>query len=86
MSQLEKAKHRLLSRPCDYTYAESKNLLQKLGFLEKTKGKTSGSRVCFFRQSDNKILLLHKPHPQNVLRSYVVDYLVDELRSSGDLK
>lgn len=63
MSKLEKAKNRLRSKPKDYTYSEAKQLLNQLGFEESTKGKTSGSRVKFFRPSDQSILLLHKPHP-----------------------
>ena len=52
MSKLEKAKERLLSRPKDYTYSEARCLLSQLGFEENSKGKTSGSRVKFYRATD----------------------------------
>ena len=65
MSRFEKAKERLKSIPKDYTYAEAKNLLLQLGFVESNKGKNSGSRLKFFRASDKKVILLHKPHPSN---------------------
>ena len=50
MTRYEKAKERLKSLPTDYTYAEANALLNKLGFFEDNKGKTSGSRVKFVRQ------------------------------------
>lgn len=49
MSKLDKAKERILSKPKDYTYTEARYLLSKLGFKEFNKGKTSGSRVRFYR-------------------------------------
>lgn len=50
MSKLEKAKERIMLKPKDYTYTEAKYLLGKLGFQEFNKGKTSGSRVRFYRE------------------------------------
>ena len=52
MSRIEKAKGRLLALPRDYTYSEAKYLLGQLKFVEDNKGKTSGSRVKFYRASD----------------------------------
>ena len=67
MSKLEKAKQRLKTAPKDYTYNEAKSLLLRLGFMEFTKGKTSGSRVKFYRVIDGKTILLHKPHPSDIM-------------------
>lgn len=67
MSRLDKAKERLKSLPKDYTYSEAKYLLGQLGFVEFTKGKTSGSRVKFFRASDGESILMHKPHPIDIM-------------------
>lgn len=39
MSQLEKARIRLLSKPKDYTYSECRRYLGKIGFSEYNKGK-----------------------------------------------
>lgn len=85
MSTLKKALHRLKSRPKDYTYTEAKNLLIRLGFEEKSKGKTSGSRVAFYREKDGKIVLLHKPHPEDVMKLYAVDNLIDFLEDLEEL-
>ena len=65
MGKIEKAKERLKKIPSDYTYSEAKALLLHLGFKEFNKGKTSGSRVRFYRQTDLKVINLHKPHPGN---------------------
>ena len=67
MGGIDKLKRRLFSVPKDFTYTEARRLMQQLGFEESTKGKTSGSRVKFYRPSDQKVLLLHKPHPGDVM-------------------
>ena len=56
MSKFDKAKDRLFSRPKDYTYSEAKALLSQLGFEEFNKGRTSGSRVKFYRADDQRII------------------------------
>ncbi|MBR1580076.1 MAG: type II toxin-antitoxin system HicA family toxin [Selenomonadaceae bacterium] len=85
MSNLEKAKQRLRQTPKDYTYSEAKTLLGHLGYEERSKGKTSGSRVGFFRPSDNDIILLHKPHPGNEMNVAAVKALAEHLTLKGDL-
>ena len=67
MGGLEKLKKRLYTVPKDFTYSEARRLLRQLGFEESTKGKTSGSRVKFYRSRDQKMLLLHKPHPGDIM-------------------
>jgi hypothetical protein len=85
MSKLEKAKNRILQNPKDYTYTEAKNLLSQLGFLEFNKGKTSGSRVKFYREADKKVILLHKPHPVDIMKPGAVKDLVSFLSDLGEL-
>lgn len=85
MSKFEKAKERIRSKPKDYTYDEAKHLLFQMGFEEYTKGKTSGSRVKFYRREDKKVILLHKPHPGNVMKRGAVEDLVDFLSNLGEL-
>lgn len=85
MSKFEKAKKRILSRPADYTYTEAKYLLGKMGFEEFNKGKTSGSRVRFFREYDDKVILLHKLHPEDEMDRGAVIQLVDYLKEIGEL-
>ena len=85
MSKSEKAIERIKSRPKDYTYTEAKGLLSQLGFVEYSKGKTSGSRVKFYREEDQKIILLHKPHPSDVMKPGAVKELVEFLKNLGEL-
>lgn len=85
MSKFEKARERLLSRPKDYTYSEAKLLLTQLGFDEYNKGKTSGSRVKFYRPSDKRMILLHKPHPGDVMSVGAIVDLADRLEDMGEI-
>ncbi len=72
MSKFEKAK-------------ETKYLLSNMEFVEYNKGKTSGSRVKFYREKDNRVILLHKPHPSDVMKVGAVKDLVEHLVKLGDL-
>ncbi len=82
MSKLEKEIERLKSKPKDYTYEEAKSLLNKLGYIENNKGKTSGSRVRF-RNKENVKIDLHKPHPKNILKAYQINDLIEILKKGG---
>ena len=84
MSRLEKEIERLKSKPKDYTYEEAKRLLNKLGYMENNKGKTSGSRVIFRNDKGEKIEL-HKPHPKNILKPYQIAIIVKSLKEWGNL-
>lgn len=79
MSQFEKAKERIKSKPKDYTYTEAKALLAQMGFIEYSKGKTSGSRVKFYREADQKVILLHKPYPGDIMKTGAVRQLLEFL-------
>lgn len=85
MSRFEKAKDRIRLKPKDYTYTEAKTLLTLMGFVEYNKGKTSGSRVKFYREKDQKIILLHKPHPGDVMKPGAVRDLYNFLFYLGEL-
>lgn len=85
MSKFEKAKERILCEPKDYTYTEAKYLLEKIGYKEFNKGKTSGSRVKFYRETDKTIILLHKPHPNDEMDIGAVKDLVEFLKGLGEL-
>ena len=86
MSKLEKALTRIASIPKDYTYEEAKALLKQLGFEEIQKGNTSGSRVKFFRKTDNDVILLHKSRPKKEMKPRVIRQLKLHLQQIGELK
>lgn len=69
-----------------FTYDEVKSLLNKLGFEEFNKGKTSGSRVKFKRNCGKENILLHKPHGVKNLDLAFVKELLRVLKNFGDIK
>jgi len=85
MSKKEKLMSRLLSKPKDFTYDELSSLLKGLGYVQDNKGKTSGSRVAFINQATKNIIRLDKPHPDNNLKLYIVNYIITKLKEGGDI-
>lgn len=85
MSKKEKLIEKLKSKPKDFTYDELKTLLNYLGFFEYNKGKTSGSRVKFLDKDSVKIEL-HKPHPNNILKPYQINDIIEVLEKRGVIK
>lgn len=83
MSKKEKLIARLINRPRDFTYDELETLLAYLGYTELRKGKTSGSRRAFIRETTKHLIRLHKPHPGNILKRYQLDYIIEELRKEA---
>lgn len=86
MSTFEKALKRIITIPKDFTYDEMRSLLEHLGFEEKTKGKTSGSAVIFYRDRDQRVFMLHKPHPGNIVKPCYIKEIVKILKETGDIK
>lgn len=83
MSKKDKLLERLLKRPTDFTYDELRNLLGKLDYIEDNRGRTSGSRIAFVHKQTKHIIRLHKPHPNNILKKYQIDELIDVLKNQG---
>jgi len=84
MSKKDKLIERLKNRPKDFTYNEVKTLLQYVGFVENNKGSTSGSRVEFRYINGNKyIIRIHKPHPNNIMKTYQINYIIEFLTKMG---
>lgn len=81
----DKRMERLLSRPKDYTFEEARSLVESLGYTLKNKGSTSGSRVMFYRERDEKKIMLHRPHPQSTMPAYAVKQMIEALREGGDI-
>jgi len=69
--------------PEDLTYDGLRKLLTSLGYKESKKGKTSGSRVAFVDPESKHIIRLHKPHPSDVVKSYALDQVYEELKNRG---
>ena len=81
MGKLEKLIERLKSIPKDFTFDEMQSMLLALGFELSNKGKTSGSRVKFFK--DGVCIILHKPHPRKELLAYQIKQVIETLSEEG---
>ena len=79
MSRKEKLILKFQQRPKNFTWDELTSLLKYLGYREIKTGKTGGSRRRFVHDSA-VIITLHKPHPQNILKRYAVDQVLDILK------
>jgi len=82
MAKKDKLKARLLSHPKDFSWSELESLLGSLGF-ELLKGK--GSRRKFVHTESKILINLHEPHPEKVLKKYMVDQVIEKLKELGDL-
>lgn len=85
MTRIRKLTERFLSKPRDFSFDEIRRLLNGLGYAEVLTGKTGGSRVAFFDEKRMHVIRLHKPHPPNTVKRYLLAYLEDELRKAGVL-
>lgn len=83
MSKRDKLVKKLQSSSVNFTYRELKTLLTGMGYIEHTKGKSSGSRVAFINEATNHIIRLHKPHPGDQLKRYQITLICDELKKGG---
>mgnify|MGYP005865110577 CR=1 FL=1 len=78
MTKFEKLISRFLTRPKDFKYSELKRMLSGFGYVEL---QGSGSRVVFFNDKIKHSIKLHKPYPENLLKTYQVDLVLNELKS-----
>lgn len=83
MSRITKVKDKLYKEPppTDFTWDELRTLLLNLGFSER---QGNGSRVKFEHPELNFPISIHRPHPQNTLKRYVIEQIkiaLDELNT-----
>ncbi|MDD2951775.1 MAG: type II toxin-antitoxin system HicA family toxin [Parabacteroides sp.] len=82
MGTKEKLIERFLSLPKNFTYEEVKRLFGIFGYVENTKGSTSGSRVEFISADGLNSYIMHKPHP-NIIKGYVMKQLLSFIREQN---
>ena len=73
---------RLQQRPKDFTWNELANLLKTLGYVQRKTGKMGGSRRRFAHPTAPTITL-HKPHPNRIVKMYVINDILELLRREG---
>ena len=85
MGTKEKLRERFKKIPSDFTFDEMQRLLEGYGYVKSDKGRTSGSRVIF-KNSDKRPIMLHKPHPGNIVKVYAMKQVYDDLKEAGFIK
>ena len=85
MGTIEKLRERFLTMPSDFTFEEMQRLLEGYGYERSNKAKTSGSRLIF-KNADKRPIMLHKPHPGNVVKGYAMKQVLDNLCEAGFIK
>lgn len=78
MGKIDKLIERLKTYPKDFTWEELTKVLNHFGYNEMNTGKTGGSRRKFVDKQKN-IINLHKPHPKNILKEYVIKQIIEHL-------
>ena len=82
MSTKEKLRERFLKMPSDFTFDEMQQLLEGYGYEKRNKGRTSGSRVIF-KNANKRPIMLHKPHPGNIVKRYAMQQVYEDLKEAG---
>lgn len=77
MGTKEKLIERFRQQPKDFTWDELVRLFSSFGFEIDNKGKTSGSRVIFYKGSIT--FAAHKPHPGSIIKRYVMKSVMEFL-------
>ncbi len=81
MSKKDKLVEKLLKKPKDFTFEEIKSLLSYFGYELKQGG--AGSGVKFIKEGSNEIINFHKPHPDGILKRYVLEQVIEKLKKDG---
>ena len=81
MSKKDKLIDKLLKKPKDFTFDEMTSLLSYFGYELKQGG--AGSGVKFIKEGSSEVINFHKPHPNGILKRYVLDQVIEKLRKDG---
>lgn len=85
MGTKEKLIKRFKSLPSDFAFDELERLLKCFGYEKSNKGKTSGSRIIY-KNSDKRPIMIHKPHPGNIIKTYALKQILNDLQEAGFIK
>lgn len=84
MGTKDKLIARFKTLPSDFTYDELIRLLGALGYEFNNRGRTSGSRVIF-KDIKGNFIMIHRPHPGNIVKMYAMKQIYDELSNKGKI-
>lgn len=83
MTRIDKLIAQLLGRPSTYRVADFLKVMASYGFEMDNKGRTSGSRIRFYRPSDGRMFVMHAPHPSDELAAGTIRNIVRFLQDVG---
>ncbi|MFA6988944.1 MAG: hypothetical protein WC197_02640 [Candidatus Gastranaerophilaceae bacterium] len=86
MTKQDKLIQRVLSRPKDLTWNELVSFLLIYGYVTENGGKTSGSARRFINNKTTHSFCLHKPHKPDIVKSYAINIVLDNLKQKGLIK
>ena len=86
MNKREKLIKRFRTLPKDFTFEEVEALFVGYGFTLENKGATSGSRVKFYNEKNQYSYIMHKPHPSNIIKGYMMRDILNYLLKNGYIK
>jgi len=84
LSSIEKLKQELKRRSKTFGFNDAYRILEHEGYRKDTSGTTSGSRVRI-ENADRVSFVLHKTHPNSVLKAYIIRNLAYFLEQEGKL-
>lgn len=82
MTKIDKLLKRFLDNPKDFTWEELIKVLSHFGYKEQTGGVAGGSRRKFINAS-KPIIIAHKPHPQNIVKRYLINQIIELLQQEN---
>ena len=86
MNKKEKLIKRLRTLPRDFTFEEVVSLFQNFGFELENKGATSGSRIKFYNEADQNAYIMHRPHPSNIIKGYMMRDILNFMMKNNYIK
>lgn len=86
MNKHDKLLKRFCNLPRDFTFEETVSLFAQFGFYQTNKGSTSGSRIEFVNEGNNDSFIMHKPHPSNIIKGYMMRNILNYLKARKYIK
>ena len=86
MNKQDKLVKRFCNLPKDFTFDEMESLFIHFGFNLENKGATSGSRIVFVNDCNGDRYIMHKPHPSNIIKGYMMRQVLTYLKANGYFK
>lgn len=82
MNKKDKLLKRFCTQPKDFTFDELVTVFSNCGFSISNKGNTSGSRIEFYNEEKKLSYIMHRPHPQNIIKGYVMKQVMTFMKAN----